>query len=194
MNDRISLNDINFRFAFSIEGYHSREMKNDPRYVKYLVRVFGIHEGKEYERLIPYHKCTDSDWAQFAPPKKSAQDGWQAIKDNPKRGMFCLDMTEDIELYGKERNDEYQRIEVALTPCNYVHTHLGYQGDSVHPECVADLEKQKEYLGPLDILIYHTEGVFKPGQYGIESIIKESNLKNQQIDEQKPNWVGTEIM
>ena len=45
MNDRISLNDINFRFAFSFEGYHSREMKNDPRYVKYLVRIFGIHEG-----------------------------------------------------------------------------------------------------------------------------------------------------
>lgn len=59
----LNLEEINFRVAFTIEGYHSREMKNDPRYVKYLVRIFGRHEGKEYERLLNFHKCTESDWA-----------------------------------------------------------------------------------------------------------------------------------
>lgn len=106
-NDRLSLNAINFKMAFSVEGYHVREMKNDPRYVKYLVRIFGIHEGKEYEKFIPYHKCTEADWAEFAPPAKSAIDGWTAIKSDPKRGMYCLDLTEDIDLYGNEKNDEY---------------------------------------------------------------------------------------
>ena len=71
--------------------------------------------------------------------------------------MFCLDWSDDILLYGNEKNEEYQRIELVLTPCNYLHTHLGFEGDTIHPECVADLEKQIEYLGPLDFMIYHTE-------------------------------------
>ena len=141
LNDRLSLNEINFRFAFSVEGYHSKEMKNDPRYVKYLVRVFGIKEGQEYETFIPYHKCTDSDWAQFRPPATASADSWTTIKDDPKRGFYCLDWTDDILLYGNEKNEDYQRIEVVLTPCNYLHTHLGFEGDSIHPDCVADLYK-----------------------------------------------------
>ena len=62
-NEKLDLNAINFRLAFTVEGYHSREQKNDPRYVKYLVRIFGIKDGKEYEKFIPYHECTEEDWA-----------------------------------------------------------------------------------------------------------------------------------
>ena len=104
----MNLNDINFRLAFSVEGYHSREMKNKPEYVKYLVRIFGIKEGKEYETIVPYHKCTDADWAEFPPPSKASADSWNDIKDNPDRGMYCLDWTDkDLLLYGNERNREY---------------------------------------------------------------------------------------
>ena len=62
-NEQLDLNEINFRLAFSVEGYHSREHKDDHKYVKYLVRIFGKENGKEYEKMIPFHKCTDSDWA-----------------------------------------------------------------------------------------------------------------------------------
>ena len=116
-------------------------MKDDPRYVKYLVRIFGKKEGKEYEKFIPFHKCTDEDWAEFPPPAQASADSWNDIKSGEKRGMFCLDWTEDILLYGNEKNEEYQRIELVLTPCNYLHTHLGYKDDTVHEECVDDLEK-----------------------------------------------------
>ena len=40
-------------------------MKDDPKYVKYLVRIFGKKEGKEYETFIPFQKCTEEDWAEF---------------------------------------------------------------------------------------------------------------------------------
>ena len=33
-SEKLNLNEVNFRFAFSVVGYHSREIKNDPRYVK----------------------------------------------------------------------------------------------------------------------------------------------------------------
>ena len=49
--------------AFTVEGYHSRERKDDPAYVKYLVRIFGRKNRVEYEKFIPYHLCEDEDWA-----------------------------------------------------------------------------------------------------------------------------------
>ena len=56
--------------------------------------------------------------------------------------MLCLDWDDDepIELIGTSIDDDYTRLEVVLTPCNYKHTQLGYQGDSISPECVTDLE------------------------------------------------------
>ena len=54
--------------------------------------------------------------------------------------MFCVDLDE-LSIYGNERNLNYQRIELLFVPCNYLHTHLGYEGDSIDPACVADLNK-----------------------------------------------------
>ena len=69
--------------------------------------------------------------------------------------MFCIDWNDDdpFELLGRQQDDEYTRLEVLLNPCNYKHTMLGYQEDSIHPECVADLEEQMEYLGACQMLI-----------------------------------------
>ena len=135
------MKEVGFRVAFTVEGYHSREMKDDHRFVKYLVRIFGRHKGEEYERLLNFHKCTENDWKYFAPPSSTSKDSWEEIKINKKRGMFCIDFDEgeDIKIYGNERNDEYQRVEIVLVPCNYLHTHLGHKGDSIHPDCVRDL-------------------------------------------------------
>ena len=96
--ETLNLNEINFRFAFSVVGYHSREIKNDPRYVKYLVRIFGKKEGKEYERLLPYRLCTDSDWDEFYPPSRAFADGIKNIRDDPKQGMLCVDWNEGEDL------------------------------------------------------------------------------------------------
>ena len=163
-NERLNLNDIGFRFAFSVRGYHSQELKDSSKYVKYIVRLFGRKEGKEFERLLPYHKCKSSDWENFTEPSKAYSDSFQVIKDDPKGVMYCIDWegddVEPIEIYGNEKNDEYQRVELVLVPCNYLHTHLGYEGDTIAPECIADLDKQIEYLGPIEFLVYHTQETF----------------------------------
>lgn len=143
--------------AFAVEGYLSRELKDDPKYVKYLARSFGIKNGVEFERILPFHKCTEDDWDMFPPPSKSFKDVMTLIKTDPERGMFCIDPTEELHIYGNEKSYNYQRLELIITPCNYLHTHLGYEGDSIHPECIADLDKQKEYLGPIDLMLYFSE-------------------------------------
>lgn len=90
-------------------------------------------------------------------PDKGSFDAIAEIKKNPKRGMYCLDLDEEISLFGNERNDNYASLEIVLVPCNYVHSHLGYEGDSIHPECIADIAKQIEYLGPIDLMLYYSE-------------------------------------
>ena len=65
--------------------------------------------------------------------------------------MLCIDFEdgdEPIQIWGEESADNWQRLEVILTPCNYIHTELNYDRDSVHPECVTDLNKQIEYMQP----------------------------------------------
>lgn len=53
--------------------------------------------------------------------------------------MYCLERDANVQIYGNEKDFFYQRLEIVIVPCNYVHTYLGYEGDSIHPECVADL-------------------------------------------------------
>ena len=54
--------------------------------------------------------------------------------------MFCVDwndVNEPFDIKGSDEDDDHSRIEVMLVPCNYMHTELGYQGDSISPECIA---------------------------------------------------------
>ena len=49
--------------------------------------------------------------------------------------MFCFDWKADepIELIGDSHDDDYTRLEVLVVPCNYLHTMLDYQEDTISP-------------------------------------------------------------
>ena len=67
----INLNERNYKFAFSVESFlHPKQRKSDPRYVKYLFRMYGQRNGEEFQRIIPYHNCTDEEFDQFYPVRK----------------------------------------------------------------------------------------------------------------------------
>ena len=73
------------------------------------------------------------------------------------RGLFCLDWKDSFLLYGEAIDDSAQMMEFYLLPCNYVHSYMGYTGDSISKECVADQEKQQEYLGKLQVFMYFND-------------------------------------
>ena len=173
----VRLRDIDFHIAFSVESYFDRSMKDNPKYVKYLVRTYGRKNGVEFEHILPTHKCEEADWALFPPADKGSFDAIEEIKKDESRGMYCLEPSADIEIYGHEKNENYQRLEIVMLPCNYVHTHLGYEGDSVHPECDADLEEQIKYLGPLDVMLYYTEDKLEARGFGDDSIKRRGILR-----------------
>ena len=140
--DKYYLAENNFKMAFSVEGYLDRENKNDPRYVKWFVRTVSITDGVQSEKVLPYHECTEKDYAEFSPIASKSAPALKEIRENPKRGLYCLDWSEDLYIFGEENNPEYQRIELLMVPCNYLHQKWGYTEDSVSNECISDPQKQ----------------------------------------------------
>ena len=75
--------------------------------------------------------------------------------------LFCVDQEryrDILEIWGNENDErEYQRFEFNLVPCNYVHAQMGPTDDYVAKECIADLDKQREYLGNLKVVLLTTD-------------------------------------
>ena len=46
---KLDLTRIGFKMAFSVEGYLDSELKDDPRYVKYIVRIYGKRNDTLYQ-------------------------------------------------------------------------------------------------------------------------------------------------
>ena len=80
-----------------------------------------------------------------------------------------------------------------MTPCNYLHTYLGYAEDSIHEACIADFAEQAGYLGPLDFVLYHTEETFISTKFDNDAVKRQSVLWSQQVDQFSPNWISTQI-
>ena len=60
--DKLDLNEINYRIAFSFEGESDRKLKNDPKYVKILARAVRRVDNVLSETVLGFHKCTSKDW------------------------------------------------------------------------------------------------------------------------------------
>ena len=177
-SEELNMNDEGFRFAFTVEGYLDNEVKENPAYVKYIVRMMGRKEGVWFERHIPYHKCTDSDWEEFPPASKAHADSWKEIKDDPKRGFYCIDWDDEDSFIvkGNENNVNYARLEFVLVPCNYVHAEFGPTDDYIRDGCIADQAAQQKYLGNLRTMVYHTTERFDINEYNDKAVSRESQL------------------
>ena len=99
-DDIIDLDDIGFKFAFTIENYASNERRDDPAFVKYIVKQPYFRDGVWNENHLTYHECNETDWKDFAPPGKTFKNKFESIRDDPKRGWYCIEMPEESLIYG----------------------------------------------------------------------------------------------
>ena len=63
----LNMNERNFKVAFAVEGFRTKDLKYDPRYVKWIFRLYGKKNGKEVEKILSHHWCTEKDYAEFYP-------------------------------------------------------------------------------------------------------------------------------
>lgn len=69
--------------------------------------------------------------------------------------MMCIDWEqEDIDLFGPESGGNYSELDVMIVPCNMRLTNFGGLDDRIASDCVENLDEQRKYLGPMNMLIY----------------------------------------
>ena len=148
--DKLNLEDVGMRFAFTIEGYLDHELRMDPRYVKIIARIKGYDsEGKITETILPYHECSREELEEFDPPSVDSEFVFQRYIKG-ERKLLCFDWEkfyEEIEIGGLGYSEkDYKRVDILLVPCNYVHNVAGDIGDKVSDVCDPSRENQTNYL------------------------------------------------
>ena len=93
---------------------------------------------------------------------------------------MCIEWNDDdpMEFVGQFSDDDYTRFEVIFVPCNYLHIEGGYDGDSIHPECIEDLDKQIEYVGASNWIVYVNQERINFEKYGEGELERFSEVKN----------------
>jgi len=81
----------------------------------------------------------------------------ESMRSDPDRGLYCFDwetIGKEIDIWSVTEDEDYQRWEFVLLPCNYIHAEFNDVGDTVHPDCIADEVAQQTYLGNMKSIIY----------------------------------------
>ena len=71
-------------------------MKDSEEFIKLLFRLYTKKNGVESFRELKTHKCTDKDYDRFYPVEKHQIKLLDEIKQNPRRGLMCLDEEDSI--------------------------------------------------------------------------------------------------
>ena len=60
-----------------------------------------------------------------------------------KNGFLCIDWDDKNPYltYGKDKDANFQRVEIIVTPCNYIHREVKDIGDEVSDDCIKDREE-----------------------------------------------------
>ena len=103
----LNLNEKNFRVAFNFRQTNPRTMLslNDPRYIRRVIRTrfWDNDNGEDYEKIIPFHDCTDEDYAQFYPIREDQKENFDFMREYPDRlGLICIDWddSDPLQLFG----------------------------------------------------------------------------------------------
>ena len=117
--------------------------------------------------MLKHHLCNEADYAQFYPIQNHSEGQLYEIKNDENRGFYCLDWDENepFEIYGTENDDNYQRLEFLLIPCNSKWTDTGpldfpSGASNQGQECEERLEEQARYIGSSQILFLVNQAQF----------------------------------
>lgn len=110
-------------------------------------------------------------------------------------GLLCIDWASaGVELWGTEAAGEnYGTLDVQFLPCGVKETLLGGKEDRIPLSCNYDKQAAMNYIGPMQMVAYFNEGKFQLDDFGHSRIKKRSVLRRIQVDETRPNWIGTTI-
>ena len=110
-----------------------------------------------------------------------------ATKKNFIESFLCLDWDKEIIL----KPNYLSSLRINFSPCDKINK-FGYEIDD---ECIADEEKQLEYLdlnaryGYIGVYLYYNYESFIADKYDGQSIQKVSKLSRLYVDPINPKWI-----
>ena len=127
--------------AFTIEGYFDKKRKDDERYVRFYVNIYGKRNGKTFSQIVPHHKCSSAELAAFSPIAPEDQIKFEQVITDKDRGFYCIDWeNEDLKLQGSWTQSDYQTIDFIFVPCNFIDPSNDFYEENISPNCIRNLE------------------------------------------------------
>ena len=87
------------------------------------------------------HKCTEDDWKHFYEIERKSENDFERIKE--ANGWLCIDWADDrLKIFNgyQDSTEIFQEITINWVPCNLIYEEAGITQDTIHDECIADLE------------------------------------------------------
>ena len=106
LDHQLNLNEKNFRVAFSYKQIKPLTLQSldDPRYIRRFIRTWSWNGDTQTmkEKMVPFHDCTDEDYAQFYPIREQDKDIMENYRKDPNKGFICIDWddSDPLQLYG----------------------------------------------------------------------------------------------
>ena len=103
----INLRDANINVAFGVEGVFDEELKDNKDYVR-VITWLGYHkkDGSWGDIIVPNRRCTDDDFAKFAPVNPMNEKLLSKYKEG-SRHLICADwdnFEHEPEIWGNPVN------------------------------------------------------------------------------------------
>ena len=128
----VNLQQSGFRIAFGIEDPQKKKLKDDERYVRYIVRHYGKIDGKSFQRILPTHRCTASEMSEFYPISEKYKEFFNRRIENDVYRAYCVEWDKALNISSNGRRN-YERFEVIFAPCNLIYTAAKYNDDRPVP-------------------------------------------------------------
>ena len=103
----LNLNEKNFRVAFNLRQIepHTLRSLDDPRYIRRVISLGTWNNDTQtfQEKILPFHDCTDEEYAQFYPATGRFKEDIDVMRKYPDFfGLICLDWddSDPLQLYG----------------------------------------------------------------------------------------------
>lgn len=143
--------------AFTIEDPLTKEIKDDPQYVTWVLQHYQATKYGANTTDLAVRKCTTEDYENFYP----AEDGYDKtiLNFRKKDALYCIDQSTEeykkLKIYGHPEQDWDSSLGINFVPCKNL---KGLKGEDPTKWCEKTKEETLEWLGTLNlVLIYNTQ-------------------------------------
>lgn len=130
-----------FMMAFGVRSFDGLKTYTDPRYIKWVGRLWNVTEKGNAYSYYPLHRCSDDELTRFYDIEIAVKEQMENLHRDG--GLYCLDWGGlKLDLYGSWRaHSHYNAIDIAFVPCSFKPSFSNGSSDWNRNDCVNDYKE-----------------------------------------------------